>query len=57
MATCIELKADDVMPWGKHIGISLRAVYKMDVDYFEYLCSRTRDYRISLKTQNIVKKD
>lgn len=26
--TYIDLKADDVMPWGKYKGITLRAVYK-----------------------------
>lgn len=57
MATYIELKADDVMPWGKYIGISLRAIYKLDADYFQYLCSRTKEYSISSKTQKIVIKD
>ena len=53
MATYIELKADDVMPWGKYIGISLRAIYKLDADYFQYLCSRTKEYSISSKTKKL----
>ena len=53
----IELKADDVMPFGKYIGITLRAVYKLDPNYFHKLCSQTKDYGISSNTQKIVTKD
>lgn len=53
----IELKADDVMPFGKYIGMTLRAVYKLDAGYFLKLCSQTKDYKISSKTQKIVTKD
>ena len=53
----IELKADDVMPFGKYIGITLRAVYKLDPSYFHKLCSQTKDYGISSNTQKIVTKD
>lgn len=53
----IELKADDVMPFGKYIGITLRELYKRDAGYFFKLCSQTADYGISSKTQKIVIND
>lgn len=57
METSIDLKADDVMPFGKYIGLTLRSIYKTDPDYFNKLCSRTADYNISLITQRIITKD
>lgn len=53
----IELKADDVMPWGKYQGITLRAVYKKDISYYKYLCERKSSYGISETTKRIVEKD
>ena len=57
MATCIQLKADDIMPWGKYQGLSLRAIYKKDIAYYKYLCERTKEYEISAQTRRIVEKD
>lgn len=53
----IELKADDVMPWGKYKGITLRAVYKKDIAFYKSLCSRKDSYGISETTKKIVERD
>lgn len=53
----IELKADDVMPWGKYKGITLRSVYKKDISFYNSLCSRKESYGISEKTKKIVELD
>ena len=55
--TYIELKADDVMPWGKYKGITLRAVYKKDLSFFKALCSRKESYGISDTTKRIIERD
>ena len=53
----IELKADDVMPWGKYKGISLRAIYKKDISFYRTLCSRKDSYGISETTKRIIERD
>ena len=53
----IELKADDVMPWGKYQGLTLRAVYKKDLAFYKKLCSQPESYGISKTTRRIIEKD
>ena len=53
----LELKADDVMPFGKYVGITIRAVYKKDPQYFFKLCEQKKDYTITEETIKIVTKD
>lgn len=53
----IELKADDVMPWGKYQGLTLRAVYKKDLAFFKKLCSKPELYGISKATRRIIERD
>ena len=53
----IELKADDVMPWGKYKGLTLRAVYKQSPSFYNKICSDTEAYGISEKTKRIVERD
>lgn len=53
----IELKADDVMPWGKYQGLTLRAVYKKDIAYYKYICERKSAYGISEATKRIIERD
>ena len=53
----IELKADDVMPWGKYQGLTLRAVYKKDPVFYKKICSQSESYEISKITRKIVEKD
>lgn len=31
------MRADDAMPWGVHVGDTLRTIYHTDRDYFNYL--------------------
>jgi len=37
--TPLIMKADDTMPWGKHVGESIRSIYSADPEYFQYLLS------------------
>lgn len=53
----IELKADDVMPWGKYKGMTLRSVYKKDLSFYEMLCFRKESYGISDTTKRIIERD
>lgn len=53
----IEIKADDVMPWGKYVGLPLRSVYKKDIVYYNYICNKTENYNISNTTKKIVELD
>lgn len=48
------LKADDALPWGKHVGETLRSVYQCDHDYYEKLLIKTDDIIINEKTQEIL---
>lgn len=52
----IELKADDLMPFGKHKGITLRQIYNKDPSYFSSLC-KDPQYGISKTTIKIVTKN
>ena len=53
----IELKADDVMPWGKYQGLTLRAVFKKDPAFYKKICTQTESYEISKITRKIIEKD
>ena len=53
----IELKADDVMPWGKYQGLTLRAVYKKSPSFYKKICSQPDAYGISEKTKRIIERD
>ena len=49
------LKADDVMPWGKHVQETIRTIYYSDHEYFQYLLGRD-EYDIPEKTLEILDK-
>ena len=53
----IDLKADDVMPWGKYKGLTLRAVYKTDLSFYKKVCSQSDSYGISDTTKKIIELD
>ena len=46
----LELRADDVMPWGKYEGMTLREVYEIGDEYYESLYFNQKEYEISKKT-------
>ena len=47
----IQLRADDIMPWGTWEGCTLRQIYKKDRYYYRYLISKKKDYIINDETQ------
>ncbi len=49
------MKADDVMPWGKHAGETIRSIFRTDPDYFNYLIERD-EYSIPEKTVEILER-
>ena len=54
----ITLKADDLMPWGKYMGLSLRSIYKIDYAYYKNsICAKKESYGVSAATKKIVEKD
>ena len=55
--TYIQLKADDVLPWGKYKELTLRLVYKKDLAFYKRLCSQPDAYGISSATKRIIEKD
>lgn len=57
MTAYIELKADDVMPWGKYKGLTLRSIYKKDLSFYKNLCKQKDAYGISETTKRIIERD
>lgn len=54
----ITLKADDLMPWGKYMGLSLRSIYKVDSNHYKaYIYAKKDSYGISATTNRIVEND
>ncbi len=49
-----EIRADDVMPYGKYCGITLRELYGVDPDYFNTIAYSSKDLTISDKTIEII---
>ena len=49
------MKADDVMPWGRHAGETIRSIFRADPDYFNYLLERD-EYSIPEKTVEILER-
>ena len=50
----IELKADDVIPWGRHKGKTLREVFLNTPRYYKKLLEDTENFRISEHTQSLL---
>lgn len=48
------MRADDIMPWGKCTGKSIRTIYFSEPDYFEYLLNSC-EYLIPEKTLDILR--
>ena len=57
MTAYIELKADDMMPWGKYKGLTLRSIYKKDLAFYKNLCKQQDAYGISKTTKRIIELD
>ncbi len=49
------MKADDAMPWGKHVGETIRTIFHSDPEYYQFLLERD-EYSIPEKTMEILEK-
>ena len=51
------MRADDVMPWGKHQGETIRTIYRTDQEYFQSILKSTNAYSIPEKTLDILEQN
>ena len=50
----LELKADDLFPWGKYNGRTLREIYSENQRYYNRILNDTENFRISEHTQKLL---